>query len=357
MNNRFLGAAAAVLVVAVIGWLLVVGRPVIVSVVFGMVAMYVVLGFTTLLRRMPVLGRRLPVGMCYVLSSVLIGLAIAYAIQMVVSNKDVIVALAPRYQDAALALAKTISIMLHLENEPTWESLRRDMLTRINIQSVVGTALASLSSFVAAVAVVLLYAAFLLLERSVFDRKLDQIFRGSDRAARVRLVIREINERIGSYLALKTLLGILLGVLSWLVMKQRGLEFAELWALLIVLFNFIPYLGSILSVLLPVIMSVIQFGQPNEILVLFLLLTVIQFVVGNVVDPYLMGNSLNLSPFAIVVSLAVWSSLWGLSGAFLAIPLTVCLVIVFSEFEATRPVAILLSKNGTLPRFGMGAQD
>jgi predicted PurR-regulated permease PerM len=196
-----------------------------------------------------------------------------------------------------------------------------------------------------------------LLERSVFDRKLDQIFRGSDRAARVRLVIREINERIGSYLALKTLLGILLGVLSWLVMKQRGLEFAELWALLIVLFNFIPYLGSILSVLLPVIMSVIQFGQPNEILVLFLLLTVIQFVVGNVVDPYLMGNSLNLSPFAIVVSLAVWSSLWGLSGAFLAIPLTVCLVIVFSEFEATRPVAILLSKNGTLPRFGVGPQD
>jgi predicted PurR-regulated permease PerM len=71
-------------------------------------------------------------------------------------------------------------------------------------------------------------------------------------------------------------------------------------------------------------------------------------VIGNILDPYLMGNSLNLSPFAILASMAVWSAIWGVSGAFLAVPITVIVIIIFSEFEMTRPVAILLSKNGRL---------
>jgi predicted PurR-regulated permease PerM len=61
-----------------------------------------------------------------------------------------------------------------------------------------------------------------------------------------------------------------------------------------------------------------------------------------------MGNSLNLSPFAILASLAVWSALWGIPGAFLAVPITAILTIVFSEFPGTRPVAVLLSKSGKL---------
>jgi predicted PurR-regulated permease PerM len=61
-----------------------------------------------------------------------------------------------------------------------------------------------------------------------------------------------------------------------------------------------------------------------------------------------MGNSLNLSPFVILVSLAVWSALWGIPGAFLAVPITACMVLVFAEFSGTRPIAILLSRNGEI---------
>ena len=73
-----------------------------------------------------------------------------------------------------------------------------------------------------------------------------------------------------------------------------------------------------------------------------------QFVIGNFLDPYVMGNSLNLSPFAILISLAVWSELWGIPGAFLAVPITAIVTIVFSEFPGTRPVAVLLSKSGRI---------
>lgn len=348
MDNRFLSAVAAVLLGAVVGYVLYIGRPVMVPIVFGVIVTYIIIGLTTLLQRIPGVGPRLPASLCYALSIVLIAVVIVTTVNLVVANKDVLIAVAPRYQDAALRAFKAVSILFHLESEPTWETVRRELLARINLQAAVGTAIASLSSFLVDIVVVLLYAAFLLLERRVLGQKLEAIFRGTGQAARARVMIAEISERIGTYLALKTLLGVLLAVLSYAVMRWMSLEFAELWALLIALLNFIPYLGSLLSVMLPVVMSVLQFGQPGDILLLLILLTVIQFVVGNIVDPYLMGNSLNLSPVAILASIAVWSSLWGIPGAFLAVPLTVSLVMVLAEFGTTRAVAILLSKDGNM---------
>jgi predicted PurR-regulated permease PerM len=75
-------------------------------------------------------------------------------------------------------------------------------------------------------------------------------------------------------------------------------------------------------------------------------LSVIQFVIGNILDPFVMSNSLNLSPFAILVSLSVWTGLWGIPGAFLAVPITAILTIILSEFPGSRPIAVLLSRNG-----------
>jgi predicted PurR-regulated permease PerM len=95
-------------------------------------------------------------------------------------------------------------------------------------------------------------------------------------------------------------------------------------------------------------MAVIQFASPNEILIVLAALVVAQFVIGNILEPYLMGSSLNLSPFAILVGLTVWSGLWGVAGAFLAVPITAIMAIVFSEFAGTRPIAVLLSRNGRL---------
>ena len=153
---------------------------------------------------------------------------------------------------------------------------------------------------------------------------------------------------IGAYLALKTFLSILLGLTSWIVMAFMGLEFAAFWAVLIALLNYVPYIGSFLGVLFPVTMAIVQFANPNDVLAVFLPLTALQFLIGNFLDPYVMGNSLNLSPFAILVSLAAWSALWGIPGAFLAVPITAIMAIVFSEFAGTRPIAVLLSRDGRL---------
>lgn len=95
-------------------------------------------------------------------------------------------------------------------------------------------------------------------------------------------------------------------------------------------------------------MAIVQFGDMNTIVTLALALVVVQFAIGNFLDPYLLGNSLNLSPVAILVSLSIWSGLWGLTGAFLAVPITAVFAIVFSRFAATRPIAVLLSQKGAV---------
>jgi AI-2 transport protein TqsA len=195
---------------------------------------------------------------------------------------------------------------------------------------------------------VFLYATFLLIEYHGFDSKLANLSQDPKRVARIRDVMQAINRRIGSYLALKTVISVLLGAVSWVIMALFGLEFALLWAVLAAFLNFVPYVGSVLGVALPVLMALVQFGEPGVVLTLLLALTAAQFVIGNFLDPYVMGNSLNLSPFAILVSLAVWSALWGIPGAFLAVPITAIMTIVLSEFSGTRPIAVLLSRSGRL---------
>jgi predicted PurR-regulated permease PerM len=332
----------------VFGWFLHVGKEILVPAVLGAVIVYVVVGLAQALGRLPGLGPMLPLPLRYLFSIAAIGLVGVLFTYLVMANKEQALALAPQYQQSLLAAIQRLAVRFGFETEPTWATLRQDLLAQIDLQRLFGALLASVGSIVLTFVVVLLYATFLLLERRTFEAKLANLSDDPARVARIRDVIEAINRRIGSYLALKTLLSLLLGLVSYVVMRLVGLDFAALWAVLTTLLNFVPYVGSALGVILPVLMAVVQFGEPGPILTLLLALTAAQFVIGNFLDPYVMGNSLNLSPFAILISLAVWSELWGVPGAFLAVPITAIMTIVFSAFPGTRPIAVLLSRNGRL---------
>jgi predicted PurR-regulated permease PerM len=332
----------------IIGWVLSVGRAIFVPAVLGAVIVYVIVGLAQTLGRLPGLGRALPVRLRYVLSLLAIVLAFVLLAHLVMANKERALQVAPQYQQSLLAAIQRVSAFFGIEGEPTWTTLRQELVAQINLQQWIASLLASAGSLLTTFIVVLLYATFLLVERRSYEAKLANLSDDPRRVTRIREVVDTINRRIGSYLALKTVLSVLLGVVSYAVMKVFGLEFAALWAVLAALLNFIPYVGSVLGVVFPVLMTVVQFDDLSTVLTMLLILTAVQFVIGNFIDPYLMANSLNLSPFAILLSLAVWSELWGVPGAFLAVPITAILAIVFSEFPGTRPIAVLLSRTGRI---------
>jgi AI-2 transport protein TqsA len=346
MNERFQTLVYGTAVAIMIGWIFYIGRDVFVPIMFSVFVVYVILGLARLIAKVPVLGPMLPQFVVSLLSVLLIGAGLALVVYTVLANRDSVIAQAPRYQESLLAAVQKIAALLRVEAEPTWTTLRRDLFAQMNLQRAIGSAVASVSSIFASLTIVALYACFLLVERSRLDLKIANIAKSPEQARHIRQVISDINARVGAYLALKTFLGVLLGALSYVIMRFAGLEFAAFWAVMIALLNYVPYIGSFLGIVLPGVMAIAQYGEATEAVELMVSLSIVQFLIGNFLDPYIMGNSLNLSPFAILVSLAVWVALWGVPGAFLAVPISAMMTIIFAQFEGTRPIAVLLSQNG-----------
>ena len=103
-----------------------------------------------------------------------------------------------------------------------------------------------------------------------------------------------------------------------------------------------------LAVLFPALLSLVQFPTFTPFVIIITSLGCIQVLIGNILEPRLLGNSLNLSPLVVMLSLALWGSIWGIAGMFLSVPFTVILMIIFSEFPKTRSIAIILSQNGKI---------
>ncbi|MGI9424213.1 MAG: AI-2E family transporter [Hyphomicrobiaceae bacterium] len=223
------------------------------------------------------------------------------------------------------------------------ETLRSLDLTR-SIPSFIGSAAAFLSS----VGLVAIYVGFLLAERGKLTGRIALLFTATEEAARVQGALAAISAGVHSYLWIKTITSLLTGAVSYAVLKALGVDFSETWALLIFLLNYIPNIGSILGVVFPALLALVQFETIWQFLVIAVLLAAGQFVIGNVIEPRYMGRTLNLSPFVVMVALAFWATIWGIAGAFLSIPLTAALVITCGHIPSLRWIAVLLSEDGRI---------
>ncbi len=112
------------------------------------------------------------------------------------------------------------------------------------------------------------------------------------------------------------------------------------------LLNYIPYIGPLIAVVTLLIVASIQVTQLVPFIFLGILLTAIQIILGNFVEPKWLGVRLNLSPLVILLSLAFWGSIWGFIGLFLSVPIMVILTIILGKFPKTRPIAVMLSATG-----------
>jgi AI-2 transport protein TqsA len=342
----------AVALAVLIGWILHVGRDVLVPVAYSALIVYVVLGMTRQLGRIPGVGPRLPAAARYGVSAAVILAAVWGMTLLVLASIAEVTSNATRYDQTTLRAIQRAAAWVGIETEPTWPLLRQLLFEKVGVTRLLGSTASVMLGLVGTLAVVVVYAIFLLIEKRAFDRKIDHLYAEPSRAERLRTVIHAINDRVGNYLALKALLGVGLGVVTWAAMTWMGLGFAGLSGLLAGLFNFIPYVGSVLGVAVPGLLALLSGAESVPLLWLCLGLSLVHFLNGNFLDPYLMGDSLNLSPFVILFSLAVWSKLWGIPGALLAVPFAAIMLIVFQEFEGTRPLAVLLSRHGQIDGHG-----
>lgn len=197
---------------------------------------------------------------------------------------------------------------------------------------------------------ILLYTLFMLLEQSTFPKKMLSLGFPRERTENIFNILDSINQAVRTYLGVKFAASLATGILSYIVIRIAGLDFALFWAFLIFVFNFIPTIGSIVATLFPSFVALVQFEYLTPFFIILIGVGVIQLIIGGILEPRFYGDSLNISPLIIVVSLVMWGILWGVVGMLLCVPITVILIKIFAQFESTRAVAVLLSRTGKLPK-------
>ena len=226
--------------------------------------------------------------------------------------------------------------------------ITKEWLNGDKIATIISTILDSLTSIFSNSMLILLYLVFIMLESSMFSKKIKLIYTNKESYKRVSFILKNINNSMSKYISLKTITSLTTGFMSYVVLMMLDIDFAFFWAFLIFALNFIPTIGSLIATLFPAIIALLQFGTFLYPSIVLLAIGSIQFLIGNVLEPKIMGNSLNVSPLVVLISLAFWGAIWGITGMVLSVPITIMIIITFSQFESTKWMAILLSENGDI---------
>ncbi|MCP3920615.1 MAG: AI-2E family transporter [bacterium] len=216
-----------------------------------------------------------------------------------------------------------------------------DKIDRVRLEAFAPDLIGGGFDFVKSLLLVVIYMVFIFAEQAVFRRKILSIA-GERREVAVE-VLDTMGRGIQRYLGVKTVASFATGALCYAVLVFLEIPYALLFGFLTFLLNYIPTFGSIIAGLFPTITALAVEESWSKALVVIVTYLTVNLTIGSYLEPKVLGRELDLSPLVIIVSVVVWAGLWGVVGAFLAVPLTSTLQIVLASQENTRPIAIMLS--------------
>jgi AI-2 transport protein TqsA len=291
-------------------------------------------------------GKHLPRWLLTTLAFIIIIMLVIAVIEIISYNLELIRARLPDY---FRSFREMTSNMQQIEG---FEEIQQRVLLAIqnfDFNPIVGSFINSISGIAGNIFLIIIYVFFLLAEDNLFTRKITMLSMSEARVEEYRSIVRQVHGAVRTYLVVKTAISLLTGILSYVVLIIIGVDFPILWAFIIFLLNYIPYIGSFLATLLPAAFAVFQFQSFSMFIWVFAAIQVIQIIGGNILEPKVMGKTLNLSPLGVLLALTFWGIIWGITGMILSVPITSVMVIFASRFKSTRFIAILLSETGELP--------
>ncbi|MGE3647850.1 MAG: AI-2E family transporter [Reyranellaceae bacterium] len=338
-------AAHWTIVIAATVYLLIVGRSLMLPLILALVLWYMVDALADAIERPPRLGIKIPRLVALPAAILMMGGLLWVLGRTITTNVTAVIAAGPSYQVRLQSLIEHAWARATDQPAPTLAEL----VGRISIADTLGDVASAVAGLVSVAGIVLVYTGFLFVEAGHFRRKLTLMFTDPAQEARMLSVLDRISRDIRIYIRIKTTLAALTSALAYVLMAGVGVDFAGFWAVMMFFFYFIPTIGSILAIIAPTLLTLVQFDSITPFLIVLFTVGPLQIVMANVVEPAMLGRSLNLSALVVIISLMVWGTIWGVVGMFLCVPIMVVMLIVLSNFETTRPVAVLLSADGRLP--------
>ncbi len=210
------------------------------------------------------------------------------------------------------------------------------------VTALVSGTMGSFTSFIGNLLLVLLLLMFMLGEKVPMATRVARAL-SPERGKELASVVAAIDARVQHYLFIKTLMSMATAVLAALILIVGRVDFVIFSALLVFFLNYIPTFGSLISTIFPILITFLRYGFCLRLLLVTASLMAMQFFMGNVLEPHIMGRSLNLSPIIILLSLIFWGWMWGVIGMFLAVPITSAMKIIFESIPSCKPLAAVLS--------------
>ena len=342
------GLATAAMIIAVIflgGVVLVEARSLLVPLAIALLIWSIINAVAGLLSRtITIGGRGLPGWGNLGLSLIVCLSCLVGGAELIAANVQAMAEAAPRYQANLEQLARHGAAALGLSVGPDIIGLSDGMGAGDLILAITN----GLAGLVGDAGTILIYVAFLLVEQQVLRQKLGALIPDAEHRAKAMQLVDRIRSKVQTYLATKTATSLLMGVTVYAITAAVGLDFAPFWGFLAFIANFIPVIGGIVSGVLPALLALIAFPTLTPFLVVAAGIGAAQLVIGNVLEPRVVGRSVNLSPLTVILALSAWGFVWGVSGMFLCIPLTVIAMIVCAQFPSSRGIAIMLSEAGQI---------
>ncbi len=286
------------------------------------------------------------------------GLAGSFLSQVVVGSADKYV----EYYEQLRQIWEHVSARYHL-TASFLDGVNWRVLIRSSVISFSGSIINILSKSV----LVIVFLLFFLSGSPYIEAKIRRAF--PQKSTQVLMILDSVSKQIGRFVSVMTLISGATGLCIWIGLKYIGVDLASTWGMLAFFLNFIPTVGSIIASIPPVLVAIVQFypeasqamlGVAPEVFMTVTLILAVQMTIGNIITPKVMGDSMDLSPVVILISLLLWGWLWGVAGALLSMPIAGIMKIVCDNVEPLNMVGALMGSGKNYAgkeRSGGGTSD
>ena len=266
-----------------------------------------------------------------------------FGIVLFTSGK-MIIAQYPKYESRFTEIYTWAANLFDLPNDAElsfWQNLWGQQVIRNFVRNFTVSSSNHFIQFVSGAVLVVIFVVFILLEANYFKEKLELGFQ--NRSVRIIEMGRDVMSQVTRYLTAKFFISLANGIIFALTFRIIGLEFAIVWGIIQFLMNFIPTLGSIVTGAAISLFAIIQFWpNPTPVILVIVIVLVVNMVLGNILDPKIVGDRVGLSPLIIILSLTIWGYIWGFAGMVLSVPMTVIIKIVCEKIPVLEPISILI---------------
>lgn len=335
-------AASALVISIAVVIILIYGQSLMIPFVFAVLIWFLVMKVKSVLDMIKVVREKFPNWVKSLVTSILIFGLLGFVTSILTASINSLAKSYGQYEENVTVMTEKVNSTFDID----LNSMLGDFVKDFDFGGILESIFSSLSGLVGNAFMILVYVLFVFLEATAFQTKIKAVCNTDEQYDRVTSMLSKIETSVTNYIGVKTLVSVITGLMSYLVLLFIGVDSPVFWAFLIFLLNYIPNIGSLTGTLFPAFFSLLQFGEFQPFFLVLIFVGGIQVVVGNVVEPKLMGNSLNISALVTILALSFWGAIWGLTGMFLSVPITVIMVIVFAQFPSTRPIAIMLSEKG-----------